>query len=96
MFHYIDDIISINNSKLGDFGDRIYPIGFEIKDITDTAMHLSYVDLHHECQLRTKEKTLFEVRLARIKARRGAQFVPLVMCVEKHKKYIVNQKEEMI
>jgi hypothetical protein len=54
MFHYIDDIISINNSKLGDFGDRIYPIGFEIKDITDTAMHLSYLDLHHECQLRTK------------------------------------------
>jgi hypothetical protein len=48
MFHYIDDIISINNSKLGDFGDRIYPIGFEIKDITDTAMHLSYLDLHHE------------------------------------------------
>jgi hypothetical protein len=45
MFHYIDDIISINNSKLGDFGDRIYPIEFEIKDITD---------LHHECQLRTK------------------------------------------
>jgi hypothetical protein len=54
MFHYIDDIISINNSKLGDFGDRIYPIEFEIKDITDTAMYLSYLDLHHECQLRTK------------------------------------------
>jgi hypothetical protein len=49
MFHYIDDIISINNSKLGDFGDRIYPIEFEIKDITDTAMNLSYVDLHHGC-----------------------------------------------
>ena len=54
MFHYIDDIISINNSKLGDFGDRIYPIEFEIKDITDTAMYVSYLDLCHECQLRTK------------------------------------------
>jgi hypothetical protein len=52
MFHYVDDIISINNSKLGGFGDRIYPIEFEIKDITDTAMNLSYVDLHYECQLR--------------------------------------------
>jgi hypothetical protein len=42
------------------------------------------------------EKTLFEVRLARIKARRGAQFVPLVMCVEKHKKYIVNQNSSIL
>ena len=47
MFHYIDDIISLNNSKLGDFGDRIYPIELEIKDITDTDMYVSYLDLHH-------------------------------------------------
>ena len=53
MFHYIDDIISLNNSKLGDFGDRIYPIELEIKDITDTDMYVSYLDLHHYCQLRT-------------------------------------------
>jgi hypothetical protein len=42
MFHYIDDIISINNSKLGDFGDRIYPIEFEIKDIRREEEHSLY------------------------------------------------------
>ena len=25
-FHYIDDILSLNNSRFGDFVDRIYPI----------------------------------------------------------------------
>ena len=34
--HYIDDVLSINNSRLGDFVDRIYLIEFEIKDTTDT------------------------------------------------------------
>ena len=27
-FRYIDDVLSLNNSKLGDFVDRIYPIGY--------------------------------------------------------------------
>jgi hypothetical protein len=26
MFHYIDDVLSLNNSRSGDFVDRIYPI----------------------------------------------------------------------
>jgi hypothetical protein len=33
-FRYIDDVISLNNSRFGDFVDRIYPIELEIKDIT--------------------------------------------------------------
>ena len=32
MFHYIDDVLSLNNSRFGDFVDRIYPIELEIKD----------------------------------------------------------------
>jgi hypothetical protein len=32
MFCYIDDVISLNNSRVGDFVDRIYPIELEIKD----------------------------------------------------------------
>ena len=52
MFHYIYHIISLNNSV--NIDDRIYPIEFEIKDITDTALDVSHLDLHHECQLRTK------------------------------------------
>jgi hypothetical protein len=35
-FRYIDDVISLNNSRFGDFVDRIYPIELEIQDTTDT------------------------------------------------------------
>jgi hypothetical protein len=37
-----------NNSRFGDFVDRIYPIEFQIKDTTDTDWSASYVDLHLE------------------------------------------------
>jgi hypothetical protein len=57
-FRYIDDVISLNNSRFGDFVDRIYPIELEIKDITGTALPASYLDLHLEIDsewwLRTK------------------------------------------
>ena len=33
-FRYIDDVLSLNNSKIGDFFDLIYPIELEIKDTT--------------------------------------------------------------
>jgi hypothetical protein len=45
-FNYIDDVLSINNSRFGDFVDRIYPIGLEIKDTADTDRSASYLDLH--------------------------------------------------
>jgi len=48
MFRYIDDVISLNNSNFGDFGDHIYPIELEITDTTDTARSTSYFDLHLE------------------------------------------------
>ena len=35
-FRYIDDVLSLNNSRFGDFVDRIYPIELEIKDTTYT------------------------------------------------------------
>jgi hypothetical protein len=35
-FRYIDDVLSLNNSRFDDFVDRIYPIELEIKDTTDT------------------------------------------------------------
>ena len=37
-FRYIDDVLSLNNSRFGDFVDRICPIEHEIKDTTDTAL----------------------------------------------------------
>ena len=57
-FRYIDDVLSLNNSRFGDFVDRIYPIELEIKDTTDTDSSASYLDLHLEIdsegQLRRK------------------------------------------
>ena len=58
-FSYIDDdVLSLNNSRFGNFVDRIYPIETEIKDTTDAARSASYLDLHlkidSEGQLRTK------------------------------------------
>ena len=47
-FRYIDDILSLNNYRLGDFFDRIYPIELEIKDTRDTDRSASYLDLHLE------------------------------------------------
>ena len=46
IFRYIDDVLSLNNSRFGDFVDRIYPIELEIKDTTDTDRSASYLDLH--------------------------------------------------
>ena len=47
-FHYIDDVLSLNNSRFGDFVDSIYPIELEVKDTTDTDISDSYLDLHLE------------------------------------------------
>jgi hypothetical protein len=52
------DVLSINNSRLGDFVDCIYPVELEIKDTTYTDRSASYIDLHLEIdsegRLRTK------------------------------------------
>ena len=58
IFCCIDDVLSLNNSRFGDFVDRIHPIELEIKDTTDTDTSASYLDLHLEIdsegRLRTK------------------------------------------
>ena len=57
-FRYIDDVLSINNSRFGDFADRIYPIELEIKDTTNTDRSDACLDLcleiDGEGRLRTK------------------------------------------
>ena len=45
-FRYIGDVQSLNNSRFGDFVDRIYHIELEIKDTTDRSA--SYLHLHLE------------------------------------------------
>jgi hypothetical protein len=45
-FRFIDDVLSLNNTRFGDFLDCIYPIELEIKDTTDRDMSASYLDIH--------------------------------------------------
>jgi hypothetical protein len=47
-FCYIDVIISLNNCKIGGFVDSIYQIELEIKDTTEAARSVSYLDLYLE------------------------------------------------
>jgi hypothetical protein len=61
-FHYIDDVLSLNNSRFGDIVQRIYPIELGIKDSTDTDRSASYIDLHLENNS-VKNKTLRQKRL---------------------------------
>ena len=57
-FRYIDNVHSLNNSRFGDFVDRIYHIEFEVKDNKDTDRLASYLNIRleidSEAQLRTK------------------------------------------
>ena len=57
-FRYIDDVLSLNNSRFGVFVDRIYPIELQIKYTTYIDRSASYLDLYLEIDsegwLRTK------------------------------------------
>ena len=58
-FCYMDDVLALNNSKFGDYVERIYPIELEIKDTTDTVKSASYLDLHLEIDNEGRLKTKF-------------------------------------
>jgi hypothetical protein len=62
-FHYIDDVLSLNNSRFGDFVDRIYPIELEIKHTTDTDRSASYLNLQLEIDSKDRLRTkLYDIR----------------------------------
>jgi hypothetical protein len=48
----MDVVLSMHNSKLGDYVDRIYYTELEIKDIMNTARDASYLDLHLEIDIK--------------------------------------------
>ena len=56
------DILSLINSKPGDFVDRIFPIELEIKDTTDTDRSASYLYLHIEIDSEGWLKTNFTIK----------------------------------
>ena len=45
---YTADVLSLSNSSLGDFVDRIYPNDFEIKNTTNTARTTPHLNMHIE------------------------------------------------
>ena len=61
-FRYIDDVLSLNNSRFGDFIDRIYPIELEIKDTTDTDTSASYLDIYLETDSEERLRTPYDKR----------------------------------
>ena len=57
-YRYIDDVLSINNSRFAEFLPLIYPPELEVKETTDAASSVSFLDLYLEfddsSQLSTK------------------------------------------
>ena len=47
-YRYIDDVLSINNSRFVEFLPLIYPPELEVKETTDTASTASFLDLYLE------------------------------------------------
>jgi hypothetical protein len=45
---YIDDVLSINNSRFAEFLSLIYPPELEVKETTDTTSSASFLDLYLE------------------------------------------------
>jgi hypothetical protein len=45
-YRYIDDVLSINNSRFAEFLPLIYPPELEVKETTDTASSASFLDLY--------------------------------------------------
>ena len=56
-FRHIDDIISLNDSNVGDFVDRFYPTELQIKDTKDTAKSASFIALHLEIDSEVRLRT---------------------------------------
>ena len=45
-YRYIDDVLSINNSRFAEFLPLIYPPELEVKETTDTASSPSFLDFY--------------------------------------------------
>ena len=56
-FRYIDDVLSLSNSKFEDFLHLIYPSELEIKNTTDSKTSASYLDLYLNIEQNSHLKT---------------------------------------
>jgi hypothetical protein len=55
-YRYIDDVLSINNSRFAEFLPLIYPPELEAKETTDTASSASFLDLYLEMKINRLEE----------------------------------------
>ena len=46
IYRYIDDVLSLNNSRISEFIDLIYPCELEIKDTTECNASASYLNCY--------------------------------------------------
>jgi hypothetical protein len=64
IYRYIDDVLSINNSRFAEFLPLIYPPELEVKETTDTASSASFLDLSLEFDDVSQMKMTFqEIRI---------------------------------
>jgi hypothetical protein len=61
MHCYIDDVLSLNNFNFCDFVDHTY-IELEKKGTTDTAMSVSFLDLHLEIDSEPRVRRNFSIK----------------------------------
>ena len=61
-YRYIDDVLSINNCKFNDYLDIIYPSELEIKDTSDSAKYVNFLDLHLEIDNNELNTSLYDKR----------------------------------
>jgi hypothetical protein len=54
---YIDDVLSLNNSRFADYLPRIYPNEHEVKDTTDAQRSASYLAIDNRGRLKKKNST---------------------------------------
>ena len=47
-YRYIDDVLSVNNSRFAELLPLIYPPELEVKETTDTASSASFLELYLE------------------------------------------------
>ena len=55
-YRYIDDVLSINNSRFAEFLPLIYPPELEVKETTDTASSASFLDIYLELSTKIYDK----------------------------------------
>ena len=53
-YRYIDDVLSLNNPKIGDYLEGIYQAELEVKDTTESINSASYLDLQLEYDIQGK------------------------------------------